>query len=64
MTEETFEQVTYALATPIDCDNAIIARALFWLTCAGGGIARRWVLNMTGRRLQMSAIINRRPGER
>jgi len=24
MTSETFEQVTYSLATPIDCDNAII----------------------------------------
>ncbi|EHK8991133.1 phage minor tail protein L [Escherichia coli] len=24
MTEETFEQVTYSLATPVDCDNAVI----------------------------------------
>lgn len=24
MTEQTFEQVTYSLATPVDCDNAVI----------------------------------------
>jgi lambda family phage minor tail protein L len=34
MTEETFEQVTYTLATPIDCDNAIIpARTILADVC-------------------------------
>lgn len=34
MTEETFETVTYALATPIDCDNAIIpARTILADVC-------------------------------
>lgn len=33
-TEETFEQVTYTLATPIDCDNAIIpARTILSDVC-------------------------------
>lgn len=34
MTEETFEQVTYSLATPVDCDNAIIpARTILADVC-------------------------------
>jgi len=34
MVEETFEQVTYSLATPIDCDNAIIpARTILAEIC-------------------------------
>lgn len=34
MTEETFEQVTYTLATPVDCDNAIIpARTILADVC-------------------------------
>jgi len=34
MTEETFETVTYSLATPVDCDNAIIpARTILADVC-------------------------------
>lgn len=34
LTEETFEQVTYELATPVDCDNAIIpARTILADVC-------------------------------
>jgi hypothetical protein len=51
MTEETFEQVTYTLATPIDCDNAIIPALP---TYASGSIAASGA-DMTGRLLQMSA---------
>ncbi len=56
MTEETFEQVTYTLATPIDCDNAIIRREPSLPTSASGCIAASGA-DMTGRRLQMSATI-------
>nr|DAL51206.1 MAG TPA_asm: minor tail protein L [Caudoviricetes sp.] len=42
MTEETFEQVTYSLATPIDCDNAIIpARTILADVC-------QWAYRGTG----------------
>ncbi len=41
-TEETFEQVTYTLATPIDCDNAIIpARTILADVC-------QWAYRGTG----------------
>lgn len=34
MTEETFEQVTYELATPVDCDNAVMpARTILADVC-------------------------------
>ena len=56
MTEETFEQVTYTLATPIDCDNAIIPARTILPTSASGSIAASGA-DMTGRRLQMSATI-------
>ncbi len=56
-TEETFERVTYTLATPIDCDNAIIpARTILADVCQWRNIAALGV-DMTGRQLQMSAII-------
>ena len=36
MAEETFETVTYNLATPVDCDNAIIpARTILADVCQG-----------------------------
>ena len=36
MAEETFETVTYNLATPVDCDNAIIPARTISLMCVSG----------------------------
>lgn len=54
MTEETFEQVTYSLSTPIDCDNAIIpARTILADNC-------QWVYRGVGCQYSGPAVADER----
>ena len=54
MTEETFEQVTYSLATPVDCDNAIIpARTILADVC-------QWAYRGTGCNYSGPAVADER----